>query len=124
MENIIMAQYRKKPVVIKATQWFQNGDHPGDHDPIGIKNPTSMDIIKYQEHVERYEGVVVRRYRTPDIDGETICKYCGDVMHNHGYIETLEGGHIVCPGDYIITGVHHELYPCKPEIFWKTYEKV
>jgi hypothetical protein len=30
----------------------------------------------------------------------------------------------VCPGDYIITGVKGEHYPCKPDIFEQTYEKV
>ena len=42
----------------------------------------------------------------------------------YGYIETLEGGHIVDPGDWVITGVEGELYPCKPGIFEKTYEPV
>jgi hypothetical protein len=42
----------------------------------------------------------------------------------NGWIQTLEGGHIVCPGDYIITGVNGEHYPCKPDIFWRTYELV
>lgn len=41
-----------------------------------------------------------------------------------GWIETLEGGHIVSPGDYIITGAKGEKYPCKPDIFEETYEKV
>jgi hypothetical protein len=45
-------------------------------------------------------------------------------MHNHGWIETLEGGHTVCPGDWIITGVKGEHYPCKPDIFEMTYERV
>ena len=39
-------------------------------------------------------------------------------------IETLEGWHIVSNGDWIITGVKGELYPCKPDIFELTYEKV
>lgn len=39
-------------------------------------------------------------------------------------IPTLEGDHHVSPGDYIITGVHGEQYPCKPDIFAKTYELV
>lgn len=43
-------------------------------------------------------------------------------MHDHGWIETLEGGHNVCPGDWIITGVQGERYPCKDEIFRQTYE--
>ncbi len=38
------------------------------------------------------------------------------------WIETLEGGHIVTPGDWIITGVKGEHYPCKPDIFAVTYE--
>ncbi len=39
-------------------------------------------------------------------------------------IETLEGDHIVSPGDWIITGIKGEHYPCKPDIFEATYEPV
>jgi hypothetical protein len=39
-----------------------------------------------------------------------------------GYVKTLEGGHFVTPGDWIIRGVKGELYPCKPDIFAATYE--
>lgn len=39
-------------------------------------------------------------------------------------IETLEGKHEVTVGDWIITGVKGERYPCKPDIFEMTYEKV
>ena len=42
----------------------------------------------------------------------------------YGWVPTLEGGHIVTPGDWIITGVQGELYPCKPDIFVETYEPV
>jgi hypothetical protein len=42
-------------------------------------------------------------------------------MHHHGWIDTFEGGHIVCPGDWIITGVKGEVYPC-PDIFEATYD--
>jgi hypothetical protein len=38
-------------------------------------------------------------------------------------IETLEGTHHVSVGDWIITGVKGEQYPCKPDIFAKTYIK-
>jgi len=41
-----------------------------------------------------------------------------------GYIETLEGNHHVIAGDWIITGVKGEKYPCKDEIFKATYEPV
>ena len=39
-------------------------------------------------------------------------------------IQTLEGTMHADPGDYIITGVKGERYPCKPDIFEQTYEKV
>lgn len=37
-------------------------------------------------------------------------------------IQTLEGVMHAEPGDWIITGVNGEQYPCKPSIFQKTYE--
>ena len=37
-------------------------------------------------------------------------------------IETLEGTMEASVGDYIIRGVNGEIYPCKPDIFAKTYE--
>ena len=40
------------------------------------------------------------------------------------YIETLEGTMKANVGDYIITGVNGEQYPCKPDIFKQTYEPV
>ena len=73
-------KFRKKPVVIEATQWFKNGDHP---------------------------AVQVWVEGGPEISG---------------WIKTLEGCHIVTPGDWIITGVAGEHYPCKPDIFETTYE--
>lgn len=39
-------------------------------------------------------------------------------------IETLEGIMKASVGDYIIKGVNGEFYPCKPDIFEKTYERV
>lgn len=39
-------------------------------------------------------------------------------------IPTLEGDHKATINDYIIKGVNGEFYPCKPDIFDKTYEKV
>ena len=38
------------------------------------------------------------------------------------YIPTLEGTMSARSGDYIIQGVNGEVYPCKPDIFEKTYE--
>lgn len=78
-----MANYRKKPVVIQATQW--------------------------------QPGMVVAGVRPGTVD---------DVGEMHGLIKTLEGTMVVSPGDYVITGVKGEIYPCKPDIFEATYELV
>lgn len=37
-------------------------------------------------------------------------------------IHTLEGDMKADKGDYIITGINGEQYPCKPDIFHKTYD--
>ena len=39
-------------------------------------------------------------------------------------IHTLEGDHYAFIGDWIIRGIKGEFYPCKPDIFEKTYEEV
>ena len=39
-------------------------------------------------------------------------------------INTLEGIMRAAPGDWIITGIKGEKYPCKPDIFEKTYDPV
>lgn len=62
---------------------------------------------------------------------------CGDTIfgiavlsaeHSDGklymYIETLEGEMRADEGDWIIKGINGEFYPCKPDIFEKTYENV
>jgi len=115
--------YVKKPIPVEACQWNRNGDHPRDHDPIGIEDPTNMDMEKYSEY-KNCEGKIVRYYRTPKVSGHDVCKHCNTIMHIHGWIDTLEGGHIVCPGDFIITGVQGEHYPCKPDIFEQSYDVV
>jgi len=40
------------------------------------------------------------------------------------YIDTLEGTMKANKGDFVITGVKGEIYPCKPDIFKETYEEV
>lgn len=105
-------KFRKKPVVIEAHQWFKNGDHPDDNS--GRMRP----------NIEVCEGMVVRYFRHPNISGDEVCSKCGEMMNVHGWIDTLEDGHNVCPGDWIITGVKGERYPCKPDIFAATYEAV
>jgi len=98
-------KFKKKPVAVEAHRWFKNGDHPEDGDG-------------------KVEGKVVRFFRHPDLPDGDACPECSRVYFDHGWIDTREGGHRVCPGDWIITGVKRERYPCKPDIFELTYDKV
>lgn len=109
-----MAKFRKKPVIVDVTQWFKNGDHPGDQ----------TQESRFEGKIVRTEGKVVRYYRDPEDISTRECEKCGVVMHLHGWIDTLEGGHIVCPSDWIITGIQGEYYPCKDAIFRATYDPV
>jgi hypothetical protein len=107
-----MARFRSKPVEIEATRWFQNGDHPDDASV--VINPDGDAFLS--------EGKVVRYFRRPDVRVCTACRLCGVAMLSHGWIDTLEGGHVVCPGDWIVTGLKGERYPVKPDIFAAKYE--
>lgn len=121
-----MARYRKKPVEIEAVQWHQPGDHPRDYaEPVdGFEGGELREFSQEHQKANEWEGQVVRYFRDPSVPGDAPCKHCGRIMHDHGWIDTLEGGHIVCPGDWVITGVKGEQYPCKPDIFEATYERV
>ena len=112
-----MAKYRKKPVVIEASQWFKNGDHPED-DCFRPFEDTG------RKPIEAREGKIVRYFRRPDVSGNLACEHCQNPMNDHGWIDTLESGHNVCPSDWIITGVKGEHYPVKDDIFQLTYEPV
>ena len=100
-------KYRKKPIVIEAHRWFKNGDHPNDGPAYKYGDPIAGHIVRY--------------FRRP-VRANEKCTECGFIFHQHGWIDTPEGGHLVCPGDWIITGVNGDLYPCKPDIFEATYE--
>lgn len=39
-------------------------------------------------------------------------------------IQTLEGTMKASVGDWIITGIKGEQYPCKPDVFKRTYQPV
>lgn len=103
-----MAKYRKKPVVIEAVQWRHHGDHP------------EVGVYGYQASGDNPLGATT----CCGCGGEMHLKLSQAVYHTHGWIKTLEGGHVVCPGDWIICGVAGEFYPCKPDIFAATYELV
>lgn len=71
--------------------------------------PIAKDItLKPQVKRYRKKPVIVEAYQT---DKELI-------------IHTLEGDMKANVGDYIIIGVKGEQYPCKPDIFYATYEAV
>ena len=119
-------KYRKIPIIVEATQWFKNGDHPLDYANdfhTGVQNGRLTTIPAEHRRANNWEGDVVRYFRHPHIHGGEKCVQCDIEMHKHGWIDTLEGGHIVCVGDWIITGIAGEHYPCKPDIFAKTYEE-
>lgn len=83
------------------------------------KKPVEIEAIKYD--------------RT---NGGPIAKWCGGREHFEAKasdptdvaewidIPTLEGIMKASIGDFIIKGVNGEFYPCKPDIFEKTYEEV
>jgi hypothetical protein len=68
------------------------------------KKPIIIEAEQYFPD-RKIEGVIIESSRMP-------------------YIRTLEGDMDVRMGDWVITGVNGEKYPCKPDIFEKTYEKV
>lgn len=107
--------WQKKSVAVSAIQWFKNGDHPNDDVWRAFNDGTKP--------VEPREGKIVRYFRDPNLSGEKLCLSCGKPMHDHGWIEALEHGNVVCPGDYVITGIAGDVYPCKRRIFLRKYER-
>jgi len=87
-------RFRKKPVVIEAEQFFPDRK-PW---PAGV-----LEEMRRADHESQRRGI------------DTVTRYV---------VNTLEGENIASPGDWIITGVKGERYPCKPDIFAATYEPV
>ena len=134
-----MPRFRKKSVIIEAEQWFKvTYDREAGH---GIE-PEDMPIyhlgVEYFCHPEAlveeqlcpecgesFRHLRVGYFCHPEALKEPLCSECGKSFHVHGYIiNTVEGGHKVCPGDWIITGVGGERYPIKNDIFLGTYTLV
>ena len=89
-------KYKKKPVVIEA---FKLGADPM---PDWFMDAvTANDIILH--------GSSSGFYRCNDTNAD---------------IKTMEGWMHADYGDYIIRGVKGEIYPCKPDVFWQTYDAV
>ena len=90
-----MTKYRKKPVVIEAIQLTKSNF----------------------EEVENFIGnSFLHRHYNNEVDFVKHENPIGII------IKTLEGDHLAKIGDFVIKGVHGEFYPCKPDIFEKTYE--
>lgn len=87
-------KYRKKPVIIDAFQLNARGL---------IEEEWFWDAVN--------EGIIITHYFGKYQSKDAYC-----------YIKTLEGTMRANVGDYIIKGVNGEIYPCKPDIFDKTYE--
>ena len=94
-----MPKFRKLPVEIEAIQW--TGDNELD----------IMDFVGRRLQVSKPPSAM-------ELDHE--------IPHSayNIHIPTLEGVMTANRMDWIIMGVNREFYPCKPDIFEKTYEKV
>ena len=93
-------KYRKKPVVIEAMQW--DGSAESATPIINWALEADGPAIRYHEHL---------------MDGDLVAH-----PDPFLWVDTLEGRMIASAGDFIIKGVNGEFYPCKPDIFAKTYE--
>jgi hypothetical protein len=100
----VVAKYRKLPVVIEAVQYT------------GRNALTEIEPLFNESRREW----VVKESPVLDACGMDLCKAYGAYLQ----IKTLEGVMIAIPGDYIIKGVKGEVYPCKPDVFEATYEKI
>lgn len=98
-------QYRKKPVVIEA---FQMTDD--------VRNA----VLEFTAQPEWPEWLAGAMSKDDDAPGCVRWHFVDQSV----IIVTLEGNHRADVGDWIIQGVQGELYPCKPDIFEATYDKV
>lgn len=95
-----MPKFRKKPVVIEAVRLLN-------------ENTSIVDAVEFTFSVGMECSLIWMN--------ETIDK----VRAEGGFIiPTIEGDMKASFGDWIIKGVNGEFYPCKPDIFEKTYEPV
>lgn len=86
--------------------------------------------MKYRKRPVVIEAIQFKRDNFGEIEvfAQGKATYFRTERHPNGKayctIETLEGNMTATEGDYIIKGVNGEFYPCKPDIFEKTYELV
>jgi len=110
-----MGLYRKKPVVIVATE-FKWGIEDGI---IRYNQYIPKDALSYPEEMRLSDTGYLTRYKD-----EFKSRGFDEGENWVPYIETLEGKMRISEGDFIITGIKGERYPCKSDIFEMTYEQV
>jgi hypothetical protein len=81
------------------------------------KRPVIIEAIQFVDNVEE-----IVEWLNDDLNTPASFGYDKDKVVI--FIETLEGVMTAQTGDWIIKGVNGEFYPCKPDIFEKTYEPV
>lgn len=82
------------------------------------KKPVVIEAIQFIDNADRI--MEIHEF----LGGDTMRINYEDKYNPYIKIETLEGTMKASVGDYIIKGVNGEFYPCKPDIFEKTYERV
>jgi len=94
------------------------------------KMPMSDKPVGAESHQFRKKPVVIQAIRWEGDNTDELDEFAPEAKikaeghRNALVIETLEGTMLAEPGDWIIRGIANELYPCKPDIFAATYEKV
>lgn len=87
------------------------------------KKPVEIEAFQYDGDIMDQEG----KYYIPDwaLRAFESGELAFDSASEPGalYVRTLEGDMLVNVGDYIVQGIHEELYAVKPEIFKRTYEE-
>lgn len=88
-----------------------------------IKKPVIIEAFQLNKN-----GLVVEDWFWDAVDKGDIIIHDFDKLLSFNpawcEIKTLEGTMVAKAGDYIIKGVKGEIYPCKADIFKKTYEPV
>lgn len=87
------------------------------------KKPIEISYMTYKEVVKEYKKDVYMK-KINSI-GHCKIKSKGNSFDGHNYfeIDTLEGEYKFTDADVLIVGIDNELYPCKIDIFEKTYIK-
>jgi len=73
--------FRRKPVLVEATQWFHTGE----------------DVSGVEHYEDKFEGCE--------------CSLCEQPLKNHGWVAGEIHWHRVCPGDWIVEGEERPYKP-------------